>query len=97
MYKVDRRLYLDELEQRIVTGPPLAATLYKAKGGPVTKEELERWGDQLKQYIPEFQQEVNPEVKIADRFIPHEDEKRRGRPRDKTKYPVENKSIDLEE
>ena len=79
MYRVDRRLYLDGKGKNIVEGPPKAAQLFKAKGGTVTPQELEVWGNKIKRYIPEFQSE---ETEV----------KKRDKPEDKKRTPSKNKS-----
>lgn len=79
MYKVDRRLYLDSKGKKIVEGPPEAARLFKAKGGPVTPQELDTWGKKIKRYIPELQKD---EV----------EEKKKEKPKDKQRTPAKNKS-----
>lgn len=77
MYRVDKRLYLDEKKKKIVTGPPDSAHLFKAKGQQVTQQELDEWGKQLRKHIPELAEEKK---------------QRRTKPRDKSRKAERDKS-----
>lgn len=81
MYRVDKRLYLDEKKKKIVTGPPESAHLFKAKGQQVTQQELDKWGKQLRKHIPELSEEKKQRWK---------------KPRDKSMQAERDKSQEFE-
>ncbi len=79
--KVDRRLYIDQTGKKLVEGPPKAAELFRPKGGDVSKADLDKWGKELAQYVPEAKAEY---------------EKKKSKPSDKSKTPSRNKAATSE-
>ena len=86
MYRVDRRVYLTrdgklvDYERR-----EQAVELYKAQGGPVSKAELEHFGEQLERFIPELATKEEP--KAAEK----PETKKRGPSRNKKATPKADK------
>lgn len=79
--KTDRRLYLDETGKKIVTGPPESAFLFKVKGAEVSKAELDKWGKQLRKYVPDAPKETKKEEASQDKSYTPSQNKGPGRPR----------------
>jgi hypothetical protein len=61
--KVDRRIYIDHSGKKLVEGAPDAAELYRPKGGNVSKADLDAWGKELAQYVPEVKDQYMPKKK----------------------------------
>lgn len=60
-YRVDRRLYFTGDGKIVdISKREKAVQLFKPKGGQVSQAELDKYGDQIKSYIPELQKKKEP-------------------------------------